>query len=476
MSLLRKSLVTGVLVLALLITGFVFLLKGCLAKYDERFIHVPALVFERNGNSVVFSIVEYQKATSYSTGNGMTRKTVSTNFYVQLNDGETAAEIKKVKVKRQRQIKSYPVEVLGAAGDNAWIFMGEPMAFDAFSLTKTADIALLEEKNPALKGKFPAERQYYSFSPADQSLYFTAVDGTKWRLNTTTLTAIAADYKKGQSETEVRLAAVEDELKTVQTYQDSLYQQKNYRASRDYSDKKISYNEYRQITNEFYAERTRLDKLRDSLYKLKSSLEEFNRDNEEIENAIENLQRSNISFSQIKLNQDTVNAVWYGIYTDEELDKLYDRVSRQSVYDETVRRKFFTGSYGPNRNGDAIIDKKAARAVSAGDFLAGGFLLDKATAKPFRTAGSNSFLIVHKSQVGREGTILVSLVSTAGKTVWTFNTGLTEWADWQLRGKKLYVFGQNNKNLSSSECNVLHCISLENGKAASFDYFSNKVK
>lgn len=474
MSILRKSIATGVLVLALFIAGFILLLKGCLAKYDERFIHVPSLVFEKNGKTVVFSIVEFQKTTSYSRNGGFVRKSVSTSFYVQLNDGETAAEIKNVKVKKHRQIKSFPVEMLGASGDNAWLYMGEPMAFDAFSLTKTADIAILEEKNPSLKGKFPAERQFYTFNQNDRALYFTAVDGSKWKLNTTTLAATPSDYKKGKSQSDAQIDAIEDELKTLQTYQDSLYQQKNYRASRDYSDKKISYNEYQQITKEFYAERSRLDKLRDSLNKIKGKLEDSKRDKDDRERAIENLQRSSISFSQIKLNQDTVNGVWYGLYTEEELDKLYDRVANQSVYDETVRRKFYSSTYSFNRNEDAIIDKKKAQPVSAGDFLAGGFLVDKNTAHPVILAG-NAYLVVHKDQVGREGKILVSKIGPDGKTAWTFDTGLTEWADWKMGSKRLYVFGVNNKELSSSECNILRCINLENGTAASFDYFTNKA-
>jgi hypothetical protein len=474
MTLLRKSILSGVLLLALLIFGFIFLLKGCLAKYDERFIHAPALLFEKNGKAVVFSIVEFQKTTSYSRNGGFVRRSVNTSYYVQLNDAETADEIKNVKVKKHRQVKSFPVEVLGASGDHAWIFMGEPMAFDAWSLSKFADISILEEKNPSLKGRFPAEKQFYNFSEAEQALYFTATDGSKWKLNTVTLAATASDYKKGNKQSDIRLKALETELMTIRSYQDSLYQQKNYRASRDYSDKKISYDAYRQITNEYYAERSRLDKLRDSLQTLKYKLEASKREADDHEREIEQLQRSNISFSQIKQNQDTLNGTWYGMYTEEELDKLSDRVSDQAVYDETVRRKLYSGTYSYNRNGDAVINKKETRPVSQADFLAGGLLISKSTARPVVLPGGAFFLVVHKQQLGREGMILVSKLGLDGKLAWVFNTGLTEWADWKMGSNRLYIFGVSNKELSSSECNLLHCINLDNGRAASFDYFKNK--
>lgn len=475
MTILRKSILSGVLLLALLIFGFIFLLKGCLAKYDERFIHAPALLFEKDGKGVLFSIVEFQKTTSYSRSGGFVRRSVSTSYYIQINDAETAEELKQVKVKKHRQIKSFPVEILGASDQQAWIFMGEPMAFDAWSLTRIADISILEEKNPSLKGRFPAEKQYYHFSGADKALYFTANNGTKWKLNTVTLQATPSDYSKESNQSDLQLKVLDKEIKLLQAYQDSLYQQKNYRAARDYADKKISYDAYRKLTSEYYAERSRLDQLRDSLQKRKYKLEASKRDADDQEREIEQLQRTNISFSQIKQNQDTLNGKWIGLYSEEELDKLSERFSNQPAYDEAVRRKLFTGSFSYNRNGDAVISKEESKPVSPTDYLAGGFLVSKTNARPIVLPGGGFYLVVHKDQLGREGKLLVSKVDLAGKQAWVFNTGLTEWSDWKLDSRRLYIFGVSNKELSSNETNLVHCISLENGRAASFDYFRNKL-
>ena len=470
----RKSLITGVALLAMLIVGFVFLLKGCLAKYDERFMRAPALVFEKDGKTVVFTVVEFQKTTSYSRSGGFVRKSVNTSFYVQLNDGATGAMLDNKKVKSQRSIKNFPVEVLGAAGTNAWIFMGEPMAFDAFSLEKTADISILEQKNPTLSGKFPADRQYYQYNKEDHNIYFTAIDGSKWQLNRANLVATRADFRKGQNLTDMKITNIENELKKIQVQSDSLYQQKNYRAAKDYQEKKIDYATYQRITSSFYREREILDDLRDSLQQLKSKLEDSKRSSDDRERAIENLERMNQGFSQIKAYQDTLNGEWYGFYSPEEMDKLWERVSDNSVNDETARRSLWVSRYEYKRN-DAVIDKQNAAQPGSVDMLDGGFLLDKKTARAFHTT-DGAFLVVHREQLGREGKLQVSCMDKTGKLRWTVNTGLTEWADWIFQSGRLFIFGTDNKELSSSETNVLLTIRLDNGQHAAFDFFNNKLR
>lgn len=475
MTLLRKSLLTGAITIAAMIIGFIFLLKGCLAKYDERFIKTPALIFEKNGKTVIFSIVEFQKTTSYSQKGNSVRKSVYTRYYVQSNDGETAGLIASKKIKSHGQVKNFPIEMLGPSGNTAWLFMGEPMAFDAFSLEKTADIEILEQKNPSLKGKFPKERQFYEYNRNDSNIYFTATDGTKWQLNTKNLAATRSDYKKNESPLEHKLALLEKELKKNKEEMDTLYQQ-NYRASTDYSAGKITPAVFRQISTRYYAERDRLDDKGDSLKEIKRQWEKSKDETENIERAIKNLQRSGLSFSGSKINQDTTASVWFGLYSDEELEKLNDWVRLQNENDETVRRKLFTGSYSYPRYGNAVINKPAVKNIPGNDFLAGGFLLNKETARPIHLPGNQAYLIIHKDQVGNEGKILVSNVSMDGKTAWTFNTNLTQWSDWVYAGSRLYIFGVDNKNLSGNESNVLLSINLATGTATKFDYFKNKKR
>jgi hypothetical protein len=147
------------------------LLRSCLSKYDERAAigggggsqsASQFLVFEKDGKGVVFSLVKFDKTVSYSQKGGSTTKSVNTTYYVQANDLSTAAKTGTEKIKNHSQVKSYPVEIIGASGNKAWLFAGELMAYDPFTLTKLADAAIVEAKNPALKGKLINERTNFS--------------------------------------------------------------------------------------------------------------------------------------------------------------------------------------------------------------------------------------------------------------------------------------------------------------------------
>ncbi|MBL0131891.1 MAG: hypothetical protein IPP43_12910, partial [Chitinophagaceae bacterium] len=120
-----------VLVVALLIIGFVLLLRSCLSKYDERAAiggsggssqsDSQFLVFEKEGKGVIFSLIKYDKTVSYSQRGGSINKSVNTTYYAQSNDLATAAKIALQKIKNPGQIKSYPVEIIGASGNTAWL-------------------------------------------------------------------------------------------------------------------------------------------------------------------------------------------------------------------------------------------------------------------------------------------------------------------------------------------------------------------
>jgi hypothetical protein len=472
----KKGLIGGALALAAIVFGFIFLLKGCLAKYDERSAIAPALLFERDGKKIILAITKFEKTKSYSRNGGMVRRSVSTSYFIQTNDATSAEFIAEKKIKHQRDIKTYPIEVLGASGDNAWVFIGEPMAFNAFTLGKTADVKLLEEKNPALKDKFPAERQYYSFNKNNRNIYITAKDGSKWQLNTESLLATASNYNKDGDTFENRLEEVEALLKHTQAAQDSNYQLNSRQAAERYRNKEMSYNEYQAISQVFYDKRKYLDKQRDSLWDIKRKLDENKRNIEYNERKIENLQRINPGFSQIKTNQDTAGGIWWGLYDEKEMKDLYDRVSDNTANDETARRNLWMGTYSVSRYNDANIDKASAKAITGMNFLNGGFLLNKQTARPIRIGSKGAFLIVHNDQVGRDGKIQVTLASPGKENQWSINTGLTEWADWIYKSNMLYVFGTDNKELSSSEVNLLLCISLDNGSVSRYDYFKKAMR
>lgn len=466
---------SAILFIALLVMGFIYLLRGCLSKYDERSALPRVLYFKKDTQSVVFSIVKFEKATSYSQKGGFISKSVSTNYFIQTNNATTGAKINQEKVKHHRDIKTFPVEIMGASDGIAWIFMGEPMAFDPFTLEKLADMKILEQKNPPLKGKFPSERRYYRFDMTDHHLYITANDGSGWVMDTKTMIATAHESEPGETTLSREVKKLEKLLKENQVLQDSLFEQKMRRPSRLLAAKEIDVSTYRRMMEGFNAERTLLYKMRDSLQDLKSKTEKLERAGSDIQKKIESLnERTSTHFSQLKVNADTMNGQWFGLYNKKEMEDLYDRFQYQSVYNETARRQLYSSAYEWSKFGDAIIRKdNAALQNPASYFLDGGFLLSKETGRPIQIS-PGVFLVIYKDQVGNEGKMQVACVKKDGSVNWTADSGLKSWQDYIYTGQQLLIIGTDNKELSGDNCNVLLCVDLRTGRSVRYDYFTDK--
>ncbi|MEO6541720.1 MAG: PA2928 family protein, partial [Ferruginibacter sp.] len=209
---LKKYTITGIIILAAIITGFVLLLRGCLAGYDERSALSPALFFEKDGKSIVFTIVKYGKATSYKSNGGSTYKSLSTNYFIQSNDALTGELIGNKKIKHNSDVKFHPVTSMGSGNGKAWVFIGELLAFDPFTLEKFADKDIIEAKNPQLKGKMPDEKRYYVYNMATDDIFITATDGVKYSLSTNSLLATSINEEDiSKSPLEAKIKALKKE-------------------------------------------------------------------------------------------------------------------------------------------------------------------------------------------------------------------------------------------------------------------------
>lgn len=475
---LRKGLFGGAIVLIGLIAGFIFLLRGCLSRYDERSAMAPALYFEKDGRSVVFTIIQYGKATSYSSGPKGTYKSMSTNYFIQSNDAVTAELIRNKKILHHSDIKFYPIKVIGAGNGKAWVFINEILAFDPFTLEKIADKKIIENKNPQLKGKMPDEERYYSFDHFTNNILITATDGMKYTLSTADLSATAIDEDViAKSPVEAKMQELKKQVDSLEKLYSAGYER--YRGfNRLYSDRKISYSAYEDSTKNF-------NKLQDSISKNKRDLQdEINElDNlqdasREIVSKIESLAGSSKSYSNICTAVDTFNGKWYGLLSAADLEKPDDRLRYRSVYTETARNKFYTAAVtikvASKKSSELMIGApvKLQEAV----YLQGGFLLDKNTALPVHLHNGDGFIVCYRDKVGNTGNIMLSRLDLDGKASWSANTGLTEFEDWIFTGNRLIILGRDNKELSSGNVNLLLIIDLQNGKLAKHDYFTNKMR
>lgn len=477
----RKGLVLRIiLIIALVVVGFFFLLRSCLSKYDERAAigggsstsASQFLVFEKEGKGIIFSLVKYEKVVSYSQNGGMINKTVYNTFYAQINDLATAAKISSQKIKSHTQIKAYPVEIIGATDNKAWLFVGELMAYDPFTLTKTADVEILEVKNPVLKGKLINERRYYDFDEETKQITITTADGVKYKLDATSLIATAIN------EDELNTDAAETRIKELEKIARQVREQKQtaYNRFREnnrlFSEKHLSPKQYSDSSKMLEKETSLLGKRLDSLEKLTRDTRDIINQENDLTRTKKNIRRSGGSYSSMKVNCDTMGGSWYGLYTNEGIKKINERFNYESGNDETARNKLFTATLTVKDKYWIVAEEK--RKSGDGFYLQGGFLLNKESGIPFHL--SDGFLLVHKDIIGQEGKIQLTRIRNNGETMWTINTGLKEFFEWQLHGEKLVITGTDNKKLGSGEVNLLLVIEITNGQVVVYDFFEDKMR
>lgn len=477
-NMLKKGLFGGAIVLVGLIAGFIFLLRGCLSGYDERSAITPVLYFEKDGKAVVFTIIQYGKATSYSSGPRGTFKSMSTNYYIQCNDATTAELITNKKIKHHSDIKFYPIKMIGGSNNKAWVFIGEILAYDPFTLEKVADKEIIADKNPQLKGKMPDEERYYTYDNISNTILITATDGMKYSLSTASLLATAIDDDL------ISKSPAEARIKQLKKQEDSLEQQ--YRAGYDryrafnklYSDKKISYAAYDDSTRFFRQQQDSVSKWKSFISAAIRDLDDLQDANREIQNKIEDLMRGSKNYSSICTKVDTVNGKWYGLLSAADLEKPETRFRYEPVYAETARNRLYTAATtvkDPAKKAIELVIGKPEKLEDA-VYLQGGFLLNKSTALPVHLANNAGFIVCYKEKVGNAGSIMLSAVDFAGKSKWSVNTMLTEFEDWIFTGSRLVILGRDNKEISSGNANLLISIDLQNGKAVKHDYFTQKMR
>lgn len=403
MSLVKKGCSLTLLIAALSLVGIVFGFRSCLSKYDERSALPPAVYFENDTSSVLFSLIKYSKATSYSSQRGMTHKTVTNYYHLQSNDAISGKKINSIEV--TDDLKNYPAEILGAEGNHAWVFIDELMAFDPFTLEKIADVQMIEAKNPSLKGMMPKESEYYKLNDEGKGIIFITNDGAQWIIQSKTLDA------------------------------------KPYEQPADPAVKTIAERVAKQL----------MDHLKD-------------------------IQKQGLDFNQSKVNQDTFNHQWLGLYSKQEIETLNKQLSFTPKYGPETRRQFYNATYDSSiPNSFKINGPTLQNSTSGSYYLNGGFLTDKQTAKAIHLQNPSGFLLIHKTIIGENGEIIISRISTEGKEIWKLNTGVKKWVDYKFTGNRLFLFINDNKEVDSSDCTVFLIIDCTSGKVKKYDYFNEKT-
>lgn len=474
----KKGIFGGAIVIIGLIAGFIFLLRSCMSAYDERSAIASALYFEKDGKSVVFSVIEYGEATSYKSGPGGTFKSMSTSYFVQTNNAATAVLIANKKVNHSSDIKFRPVTVMGGGNGKAWAFIGELMAYDPFTLDKIADKEIIETKNPQLKGKMPDEKRYYEYDNFSNTILITATDGMKYILSTVDLTTTAVNEDEvAKNPVEAKIKALKKQEVALEDIYKAGYER--YRVYNQlYSDKKISTAAYYDSGRNFNRLQDSISKWKDNIRNEISDLGDLKSAQRDMQRQIESLAGSNKSYSNICTAVDTFNGKWYGLLSAADVEKPETRFRYQPVYKETARNKFYNAAVSIKDLNKKAVELLVAEPEKINDtvYLQGGFLLNKTTALPMHLKNEDGFIVCYKEKVGYTGNIMLSRVDLNGNNKWTVNTLLTKFEDWIYTGRQLIILGNDNKEISSGNANLLMVIDLQNGKVSKHDYFTNKMR
>lgn len=474
----RKFSIGIVIIFVTVSVGFAFLLRGCLSNYDERSAITPALVFEKDNRSVVFGIVKYGKTVSYEQNGGITQKQMSTNYFIQSNDAVTGELIANKKIKHNKDIKFHPVTVMGSGNGKAWIFMGELLAFDPFTLEKFADKEIIEAKNPPLKGKMPEEKRYYVYKEDTDEIVITATDGVKYILSTTSMQATTVDEDETlKSQVELKLTELKKEESSLNENYKNRYDR--YRVfNKLYAQKKISQMAYMDSVKNFNHQRDEIDEQRKLITQEIHDLQMSKSAERDRTNAIDNLKGGSKSYINICTAIDSFNGRWYGLLNAADLEKTESRFRYRTVTAETGRNKLYSAALTLKDSTAKILELIVAKPEKIADavYLQGGFLLDRSTALPIQLKNTDGFIVCHREKVGSLGNIILSRVDLTGNIAWTFNTKLLSFNDWIFTGSRLVIFGNDNKELSSSDANLLTIIDLKNGQAVMYDYFTDKMR
>lgn len=467
-----------IVILVLIISGFILLLRGCLSRYDERSAITPALYFEKDNRGIVFTIIRDGRATSYKRTGGSTYKSMSVRYYIQSNDAGTGELIKNKKVRHQSDIKFHPVTVLGNGNGKAWFLMGELLAYDPLTLEKFADREIIEAKNPQLLGRLPEQQHYYQNIDASNGILITATDGIKYMLSTTTLLATAVD---DEATAKSPVAATISKLRKERTALDEQYKL-HYERYRNYyqlyTEKKLSYAAYLDSGRLFNRQQDSIRDRKQALSEEISDLENLDRSSQDRQRQMDDLKTGSKNYSNMCTAVDTFNGRWYGLLSNTDLEKPGTHFRYRNVHNETARNKLYSApiTLKDSSKRAAEIEVGEPAKVNEAVYLQGGFLLDPATALPIHLTNAEGFIICSREKVGHEGSIILTRVDLQGNTIWTYNTKLREFAGLINPGKRLIILGNDNKNISSGDANLLLSIDLLNGKAVMHDYFTGKMR
>lgn len=183
---------------------------------------------------------------------------------------------------------------------------------------------------------------------------------------------------------------------------------------------------------------------------------------------INNVYKYGINGREITLSTNLNNRI-YTILSDSELKNSYYN-NRTGVNTGVNRRKLYY-MYITN---DIESENKWKSIEGSEFFLNGGFLLNPISLTVIQLDNTESFLIMHKKQIGEGTPVLLSKVKTDGTIVWKVELPIAHINNLIYTENKLIILSNDGKDISgSTDNNIYIVIDLLSGDYLKIDLFKN---
>jgi uncharacterized membrane protein YccF (DUF307 family) len=162
------------------------ILNSCTERhYDYGTLGIPA--FSKNGKFVTVLVAETQ-VTTKQVNAGYRSSDYSSTYWLKLYETATGKLVKKKKLVSDAEKQNIQVSCYGGYGNNIWLHTYGLVAYDLNTLEEVVTEEILAKQNNMEADQFPIDQRMYNELLSDGSIYFTGLNGNKYRIDLSTLT------------------------------------------------------------------------------------------------------------------------------------------------------------------------------------------------------------------------------------------------------------------------------------------------
>lgn len=205
--------------------AFLFLMNGCLRKFDNYGV-VDTIVSNPSNSSITVLVAE-NNAMSYQKNGGFVKTTYSTSYWLKQYATATGKLIQKKKVFTPSESNRTGINCYGRYGNNIWLYIDGLVAYDINSLELVTDEKQIAAANAVSHTIFPEGDRLVKPSLEKGFIDFIADNGEAYRLTLSNLKIIkktgAEDDIEEQEERVSRLLQSDDYGVRCDTFNKTLF-------------------------------------------------------------------------------------------------------------------------------------------------------------------------------------------------------------------------------------------------------------